>query len=240
MAEAVEGERRERERERGTVPSSRVISPSQHRPLNSTPLVETKSDTRKAKLLQMHKPSSVRPLSTTLFPPTPALLSFSLFLSLLPPRHSEFATPRATHLVSPPPPPPLALPPSLSTLAPFSYPLIFSQPFSLRKRRSAIHPFSSLSLPRPYFLFSLVPCPFPVLFFPFLCAARGRSNSLSAFSPLPFSTSERERENSLFPPWLCQASFLPLHPRSSIASYVALSSSMEEQPLDFRLFNPLN
>lgn len=42
---------------------SRVISPSQHRPLNSTPLVETKSDTRKAKLLQMHKPSCVHPLS---------------------------------------------------------------------------------------------------------------------------------------------------------------------------------
>jgi len=31
----------------------------------------------------------------------------------------------------------------LSTLAPFSYPLILSQPFSLRKRRSAIHPSSS-------------------------------------------------------------------------------------------------
>lgn len=55
---------REKEKEKGKVSSSRVISPSQHRPLNSTPLVETKSDTRKAKLLQMHKPFSIRPLST--------------------------------------------------------------------------------------------------------------------------------------------------------------------------------
>lgn len=47
---------REKEKERGKVSGFRVISPSQHRPLNSTPLVETESDTRKAKLLQMHKP----------------------------------------------------------------------------------------------------------------------------------------------------------------------------------------
>lgn len=52
--------------ERGKVSGSRVISPSQHRPLNSTPLVETKSDTRKAKLLQMHKPFSIHPLLSIL------------------------------------------------------------------------------------------------------------------------------------------------------------------------------
>lgn len=62
MAKEVNGKRGGGE-ERGKVSGSRVISPSQHRPLNSTPLVETKSDTRKAKLLQMHKPSSVRPIS---------------------------------------------------------------------------------------------------------------------------------------------------------------------------------
>ena len=37
----------------------------------------------------------------------------------------------------------LLVPPPLSTLAPFSYPFILSQPFSLRKRRSAIHYSSS-------------------------------------------------------------------------------------------------
>lgn len=57
------------------------FSPSQHRPLNSTPLVETKSDTRKAKLLQMYKPSSVRFLSL----PSLAHTDFSLFVSLFPP-----------------------------------------------------------------------------------------------------------------------------------------------------------
>lgn len=50
--------------------STRLISPSQHRPLDSTPLVETKSDTRKAKLLQMHKPPLLRPFLCFLFYPT--------------------------------------------------------------------------------------------------------------------------------------------------------------------------
>lgn len=160
---------KKRERERGKIPGSRVISPSQHRPLNSTPLVETKSDTRKAKLLQMHKPSSVHPP----FPYPP-----SLFVSLFP--HSEFATPlnalfvlRRPFLVS------------LSTLAPFSYLLILSQPFSLRKRRSAIHPFPSSTFPSPSFSLTV----FLRALFPFLCAARGRSTSLSMF---PLSLHQRK------------------------------------------------
>lgn len=89
------GERRKRIREkgkeRGKVSGSRVISPSQHRPLNSTPLVETKSDTRKAKLLQMHKPFSIRLLSTL----SRLYRCFPLRL-LTPPFHSKFATPWAS------------------------------------------------------------------------------------------------------------------------------------------------
>lgn len=138
----------EKEKGRGEVSGSRVISPSQHRPLNSTPLVETKSDTRKAKLLQMHKPFSIRP------PP----------LSTLSRPHRCFSP-------SPPFPPPFGVcnlperpprfPPPLSTLAPFSYPLILSQPFSLRKCRSAIHLSSSSTF------LSFLPLSFYFLCFPY-------------------------------------------------------------------------
>lgn len=158
---------RKKEKERGKVSGSRVISLSQHRPLNSTPLVETKSDTRKAKLLQMHKPFSIRP------PLYPLPLPLSS-VSLLPIRSLQ------------PPDRPPRFPPPLSTLAPFSYPLILSQPFSLRKRRSAIHLSSSSS-----FLFLLFPLSFS-LYFSFLCVVQGCSIALLAFSFfLPSSTSEK-------------------------------------------------
>lgn len=91
----------------------------------------------------MHKLSSLCSLPIYPFSPIPA----SLFASLFP--HSEFTTPERSCR----PRPPLSLF-SLLTLAPFSYPLILSQPFSLRKRRSAIHPSSSFfSLSFSIFLF---------------------------------------------------------------------------------------
>lgn len=75
--------------------------------------------------------------------PSPAHTDFSLFASLFshsavynPPPEHPFLVPRSCFLVP------------LSTLAPFSYPLILSQPFSLQKRRSAIHPFPSTFNPR--------------------------------------------------------------------------------------------
>lgn len=85
---------------------------------------------------------------------------------------------------------------SLSTLAPFSYPLILSQPFSLRKRRSAIHPFSSfffLSFP---FSFRVSPLSLSLLF---LYAARERFISLSMF---PSSLVSSRSETILVPPRL--------------------------------------
>lgn len=85
------------------------------------------------------KLNSFKCTSRPLFAPCPppfAYTSFSLCLLIHP--HSEFATLLSVLLALGR----LFLVP-LSTLAPFSYPLILSQPFSLRKRRSAIHPSSS-------------------------------------------------------------------------------------------------
>lgn len=67
--------------------------------------------------------------------PSPAYTVASLFVSLLPPSIRSLQPSER----------PSRFPPPLSTLAPFNYPLILivSQPFSLRKRRSAIHFFSS-------------------------------------------------------------------------------------------------
>lgn len=95
--------------------------------------------------------------------------------SIRPPPQSTLSRPYRCFSPSPPfPPPPFGVcnlperpprfPPPLSTLAPFSYPLILSQPFSLRKCRSAIHlssssiflsflPFSFYFLCFPYYLF---------------------------------------------------------------------------------------
>lgn len=140
---------REKEKERGKVSGFRVISPSQHRPLNSTPLVETKSDTRKAKLLQMHKPFYSPPIYP--LPPVPLLSPSSSY---------PFFASRSLQS----PERPLRFPPPLSTLAPFSYPLILSQPFSLRKCRSAIHLSSSSSSLPSYPSFS-----FPFHFLCFFC-----------------------------------------------------------------------
>lgn len=107
-----------------------------------------------------------RPLFTPylpppLFPPTPTSLSFA---SLLPLPPFEVCNPAEQPtwfflllLLR------LSLSSPLSTLAPFSYLLILSQPFSLRKRRSAIHPFSSPSLFHLYSLFSLTLSLFVVL-----------------------------------------------------------------------------
>lgn len=174
---AVREEKGKEEKEgRDRFPALESFSPSQHRPLNSTPLVETKSDTRKAKLLQMHKPSSVRSLSL----PSLAHTDFSLFASLFP--HLAVYNPPSglsSFLVA-------AFSSPLSTFAPFSYPLILSQPFSLRKRRSAIHPFPFHLLASLVFslLLSLALSALSSLFF--LCSARGHSTSLSAISSLLF------------------------------------------------------
>lgn len=124
----------------------------------------------------------------------------------------------------------LLVPPPLSTLAPFSYPLILSQPFSLRKRRSAIHHSSSFL----FFLllsFNSPPSPPPLSsFFPFpFFNASFKDVSLpclhSLFS-LFFFTSEKLLSSSFFSISLF------------LIEYCALF--LEEQLLNFRLFNPLN
>lgn len=214
----------EKEKGRGEVSGSRVISPSQHRPLNSTPLVETKSDTRKAKLLQMHKPFSIRP------PPPPSTLS----------RPHRCFSPSPPF--PPPPPPPFGVcnlperpprfPPPLSTLAPFSYPLILSQPFSLRKCRSAIHlspsstflaflPFSFYFLCFPYCLF--------LYFSSFFFMRRTRTfHRLVLFFPLFLYIRKISRSRFLF--------YYSI-PQLSIARRALFS---EEQLLDFYLTPLIN
>ena len=150
---------------------------SQHRPLDSTPLVETKSDTRKAKLLQMHKPPPLCPLpppaaasystlttqallNPSLFfslAPSFLLLSFLLpslpdfFLCLLPLRIGLYTVPFSSSL---PFPSHRRFEGEVSRPAPFSRPLLLSQPFSSRKRRSAIYSFLSLVFPLYAFSFS--------------------------------------------------------------------------------------
>lgn len=81
----------------------------------------------------MHKPPPPLRLSVTLSSSTPYIFSLSpssLFLS--------FSYFRFIHSIL------LSLHP-FSTPAPFSHPLILSQPFSSRKRRSAFHSFLPLS-----------------------------------------------------------------------------------------------
>lgn len=138
----------------------------------------------------MHKPFSIRPP----YLPSPAhTAAFPLrFLSHPPPPFG----------VCNPPERPPRFPPPLSTLAPFSYPLILSQPFSLRKCRSAIHLSSSSTF------LSFLPFPFHFLYFPyclslsfsllffFLCV-QGHSTVLSSFF-LPFFTSEKSPAPDFF------------------------------------------
>lgn len=168
----------------------------------------------------MHKPSSVRSLS---IPFRPYQL---LSLPPYPPTRS---------LQLPPPPPPSVLVAlgrlflfPLSTLAPFSYPLILSQPFSLRKRRSAIHlfplPFSFYPFHFPSLCFSLF---LSILFYPLFEDA-----SFPCQCSLLLPSLQDQRKS------LCsRLLFYHSIPWSSI-THCALF--LEEQLLDFRLFNPLN
>lgn len=161
----------------------------------------------------MHKSSSVR----SLFLPSLAHTDFSLFASLFP--HLAVYNPPSglsSFLVA-------AFSSPLSTFAPFSYPLILSQPFSLRKRRSAIHPFPFHLLASLVFslLLSLAPSALSSLFF---------SYALLEDVPLP-----------------CQRSLLSSFSASeetlaffSITLFSSFALSRGEQPLDFRLFNPFN
>lgn len=132
----------------------------------------------------------------------------------------------------------LLVPPPLSTLAPFSYPFILSQPFSLRKRRSAIHYSSSFlfflllsfnsppSLPSPSPLSpSLFLLPSSFLFFNASFKDVSFPCLRSLFS-LFFFTSEKLLSSSFFSISLF------------LIEYCALF--LEEQLLNFRLFNPLN
>lgn len=157
----------------------------------------------------MHKPFSIRPLSTL-----PRLYRcFPLRLLTPSPLRS---------LQSPERPP--RFPPPLSTLAPFSYPLILSQPFSLRKCRSAIHlSFSSsflsfLLLPFHFLSVSLVVCLSLSLSLlsSFLCV-QGRSTFLFSFF-FPSSTSEKLPAPDFFSITLFPIEHYPSHALSRRAT----------------------
>lgn len=121
-------------------------------------LIREKLNSFKCTSRSLFAPYLPSPTTASLFISYPLLLSFGVFnpLSIL------------------------LVPPPLSTLAPFSYPFILSQPFSLRKRRSAIHYSSS-------FLFFLL-----LSFnssFSFLLILPSLSPLLLPSLPLPLSSS---------------------------------------------------
>lgn len=193
---------RRKEKERGKVSGSRVISPRQHRPLNSTPLVETKSDTRKAKLLQMHKPFSIRPLSTS-----PVASLFRLFTL-----YSEFATSWSSSSFSAA---------SFDSCS-FHLPTYTQSTLFIAKTPFCNSPF--------LFFFLLVPAISSLFlsllsFFFFMHRSRMFHCLVSVLFFLPFSTSEK-------PP----APGFTLFP----IEHWPVALFLEEQLLDFRLFNPLN
>lgn len=151
------------------VSGSRVISPNQHRPLNSTSLVETKSDTRKAKLLQMHKPFSVRSLSAL------SLLYRCFPLRLLTPLPLSFGVcnpPRASSSFS------VASFDSCS----FQLPTYTQSTLFIAKTSFCLFLFL---LVHPFLSFSFPLC-FSLSFSSFLCVVQGRSASLLAFFFSPF------------------------------------------------------
>lgn len=183
----------EKEKGRGEVSGSRVISPSQHRPLNSTPLVETKSDTRKAKLLQMHKPFSIRPPPLHL--PSPAhTAAFPLRLLSHPHPHPplrSLQSPRASSSFSAA---------SFDSCS-FQLPTYTQSTLFIAKMSFCNSPFLFLyllSLPSLFLLFPLSPLlSLSPLFFFFLCVVQGHSTVLFSLF-LSFSTSEKSPAPDFF------------------------------------------
>lgn len=124
------------------------------------------------------KLNSFKCTSRSLFAPyLPSLSPVPLF-----PSSSPYSPAPLIRSLQPPERPP-RFPSPLSTLAPFSYPLILSQPFSLRKRRSAS---SSSFLSFLSFPFHFLSVSLSLSFSSFLCVVQGRSTSLLAFFFSPF------------------------------------------------------